>query len=192
MLFLTHLNWLLFKFCVSYNLLQTYREATNRPKLSSWFNNALFSSRSPEPFRFSPCLVAFFAPQTGWSHWILIRERNEPSSLFLTWVLFVLPGIGSLLRLQGGLTFNLHGIVTCLHQDRGMPQQDKVLWKFRLLLLASSKGNCFSATHVEFPVANTEMFRQTKATGPLVFTTPKMQPSHTRKSNDKSWISLSC
>lgn len=126
--------------------------------------------------------------QVSWSHWISICETNK-YSLYLTWVLFALPGTGRVLRLQGGLAFNLHVIVTCLHQDRGMPQQDKVLWKFRLLLLASSKGNYFSATHVELPVANTEAFCQTKATGPLLFTMPKMQSSQTRESKAKSWAS---
>lgn len=89
----------------------------------------------------------------------------------------------------GRVSYYLCVIVTCLCQAGGMPQQDKVLWKFRLLLLASRKGNYFSATRVELPVANTEILDRTKATGPLIPTTPEMQLSQTSTSNAKSWIS---
>lgn len=122
--------------------------------------------------------------QVGWSYWILICERNK-LPLYLTWVLFALPGIGSLLHLQGGLAFNLCVIATCLHQDRGMPQQDKMLWNFRLLLFASSKGNNVLATHVELPVASMETFCRPKATRPVIFATPKMQ---IRDQQVKGWI----
>lgn len=144
--------------------------------------------RAPQVFTLLGGFLFTPSCQVGWSHRILICERHKPS-LSLTWVLFALPGIGSSLRLQGGLAFSRCVIGTCLHQDRGMPQQDKVLWEFRLLLLASSKGNYFSATHVELPIANTETFCGAKAAGPLVFTTPKMQPSHQSKSKAKPWIS---
>lgn len=76
----------------------------------------------------------------------------------------------------GRVSYYLCVIVTCLHQARGMPQQDKVLWKFRLLLLASRKGNYLSATRVELPVADPEIPGRTKAIGPLILTAPKMQP----------------
>lgn len=73
----------------------------------------------------------------------------------------------------------------CLHQDRDMPQQDKMLWKFRLLLFASSKGNNVLATHVESPGANMENFCRPKATRPLIFAMPKMQ---LRDEQVKGWI----
>lgn len=73
----------------------------------------------------------------------------------------------------------------CLHQDRGMPQQDKMLWNFRLLLFASSKGNNVLATHVESPVASMESFCRPKPTRLLMFATPMMQ---LRDQQIKGWI----
>lgn len=74
-----------------------------------------------------------------------------------------------------------------LHQDRGMPQQDKMLWKFRLLLFASSKGNSVLATHVESPVASMESFCRTKPPRPLIFAMPKMQ-LRDQQIKPESWI----